>query len=320
MDPGLERLCELHGGFLRREAIALGYSPRAFQRLVSSGVITRVRPGAYTSTERWAAMSTTQQYAARSRAAARTAKTPVVLSHLSSLSMLTDQWWDLPLDEVHLTRKDGRTGRRETGVHQHAGLILPGDIEYADGVERMNPSRTALEVATIVDLERALVVTNALLHAGLTTAERLAHQAVDMQQWPGSLTHEMLLRHCDPRIESVGETRTYMALHRAGFPRPHPQFEVFDRDGRLFARLDFAILALGIWLEFDGKVKYAKHLRPGESVTDAILREKKRERIVAQMTGLECARLDWFDLEHPHRLVQTVNEAVRASAGRRGTS
>lgn len=317
MDSALDRLVTLHGVFLRREAMAIGYHPRAFDRLVRSGLITRVRPGAYVFTAQWDSMSMAQRYATRSRAAARTAQTDVVLSHISSLALLTDQWWDLPLDEVHLTRSDGCSGRREAGVRQHSGLILPGDIECDGQLERMSPTRTALEVATLVDLERALVVTNSLLHAGLTTVERLEHRSVDMQQWPGRLRHELLLLHCDPRIESVGESRTYMALYHAGFPRPLPQWEVRDRSGTVIARLDFVIPKLGIWIEFDGKVKYQKFKREGESVTDTILREKQRERTVTQLTGLECARVDWFDLDHPQRFVQRVNEAVQAAWRRR---
>lgn len=317
MDPTLQGLCATHGVFLRREAEAVGYHPRAFDRLLRSGAITRVRTGAYVFTDSWGAMSAAEQYALRSRAAARTAQTDVVLSHTSSLALLTDEWWDLPLSEVHLTRTDRRSGRREAGVRQHSGLILPGDVECDGQLERMSPTRTALEVATIVDLERALVVTNALLHAGWTTVERLEHRSVDMQQWPGSLSHELLLRHCDPRIESVGETRTYMALYRAGFPCPTPQFEVRDRNGRLVAKLDFAIPELGIWIEFDGKVKYDRFRRVGDSVADTVLREKKRERTVSQLTQLECARVDWSDLDHPRRLEQRVHEAAQAAARRR---
>lgn len=317
MDPTLQGLCALHGVFLRREAAALGYNPRAFDRLIRSGVITRVRTGAYVFSDQWEAMSTAEQYATRSRAAARTAQTDVVLSHTSSLALLTDEWWDLPLDEVHLTRTDRCSGRRDAGVRQHSGLILPGDVECDGQLERMSPTRTALEVSTLVDLERALVVTNSLLHAGLTTVERLEHRCVDMQQWPGSLTHELVLRHCDPLIESVGETRTYMALYRAGFPRPIPQFEVWDRNGRLVARLDFAIPQLGIWIEFDGKVKYEKFRQAGESIADTVLREKKRERTVSQLTQLECARVDWSDLAHPRRFGERIHEAARAAARRR---
>lgn len=218
MDPDLQRLCSHHGVFLRREMLALGYRSRAIDRMLKSELITRVRAGAYVYTDHWATMSELERYATTARAAARTARTDVVLSHISSLALLTNVYWDLPLVDVHLTRTDGRCGRRKAGIQQHSGLILPGDVEYDGQLERMSPTRTALEVATLVDLEHALVVTNALLHAGMTTIERLMHRSVDMQHWPGTLNHELLLRHCDPRLESVGETRTYMALYRAGFP------------------------------------------------------------------------------------------------------
>ncbi|UAL28680.1 type IV toxin-antitoxin system AbiEi family antitoxin domain-containing protein [Nocardioides rotundus] len=317
MTPELEHTCQVFGHFLRRDALKAGYNERSFHRLTRSGTLIRIRPGAYTTIAMWEAMSGAQRYAARSRAAARSARTDVVLSHTSSLAMLTDKWWDLPLDEVHLTRRDGRVGRREAGVRQHSGLILPGDVELDGELERMNPTRTALEVATLVDFERALCVINSLLHEGLTTVERLRHSVVDMQHWPHTLNQEVLLTCADPRVESIGETRTFCALRRAGYPRPEPQHEVRNEAGKLVARLDFVIWALGIWIEFDGKEKYLRFRRPGESVADAILREKRRERMVARLTRLECARLDWYDIEHPARLTATVDEAIAAAAHRR---
>ena len=37
----------------------------------------------------------------------------------------------------------------------------------------------------------------------------------------------------------------------------------------------------GVFLEFDGKEKYLRYRRPGESVIDTVLREKRREKLLA---------------------------------------
>ena len=66
---------------------------------------------------------------------------------------------------------------------------------------------------------------------------------------------------------------------RGGLPKPLSQYAVVDGHGRTVARLDFAWPEFGVFLEFDGKEKYTKYLKEGESVVDAVLREKKREEL-----------------------------------------
>ena len=81
-----------------------------------------------------------------------------------------------------------------------------------------------------------------------------------------------------------------------GLPKPTPQVEVFDEFGLLFARVDFAWPRLEVFLEFDGKVKYERYLKPGETPGDAVFREKQREDEVRAITGYGCGRLVWQDL------------------------
>ena len=92
-----------------------------------------------------------------------------------------------------------------------------------------------------------------------------------------------------------------------------PQLEVL-LDGRVIARVDFAWPAEGVVLEFDGKEKYLKYLRPGESVTDAVLREKRREDLIREVTGWTVIRVVWADLADPRRLIARIERAMRRTA------
>lgn len=300
--------------YRRSDLLAHGESNASIARMIRTGVLRRPRHGIYVDGPTWDGMTEEQQYAVRSRAARLQARTDVVLSHTSALFFHQGPLWGLDLDDVHLTRRDHRTGRREAGVRQHSGRLLPEDVVEVSGLEVTSPARTVLEISTIASLEAALVVTNDLLHRALVKPDQLRdrYERERMERWPYSLHTDLLLRLADPRIESVGESRTFFFLWDQGLPLPEPQYEIVGPDGRLIARLDFAYPELGIWIEFDGKIKYEKHLRDGETVVDAVLREKQRESLVAELTGWRCLRVTWADLANPAQLAARIRALVAA--------
>ena len=135
MYDALNAICDKHGIFLRRDAIALGYTDKDLARAVRMRVLHKVRHGSYTFHARWDALTTNERHAVRAMAMLRTARADVVLSHTTALVLHDAPTWELPLDDVHLTRRDKRSGRRETGLAQHRGLLLPGDVVDVDGTE-----------------------------------------------------------------------------------------------------------------------------------------------------------------------------------------
>lgn len=317
MGISIEHLYDEGGIFLARDAAAIGVDHMGLARLLRQGVIHRVRHGAYTDVQTWESSSDSDRHLLVARAAFRTARTPVALSHISSVVSHTEGHWGLPLAEVDLSRLDRKAGRREAGVRQHRAQHRATYLEPWRGLQRTNAARAAWETAMLVDFERSLIVINSLLHEGKTTVELLQHELVDVYQWPGTLSHELLLAECDPRIETVGETRTYYALRGRGLPTPVPQFEVIGPSGVVIARLDFALPELKVWLEFDGRVKYEKLLGPGDRASDVVLRERNRERQVEAITGWVCVRVSWADLADPARLVARIYEAAARAASRR---
>jgi very-short-patch-repair endonuclease len=170
----------------------------------------------------------------------------------------------------------------------------------------MSATRTALEVTTCCSTEVSLVVVNDFLHRGLTTFDDLRARYAPMSRDPHTLKTDIVLRLADPRLESVAESRTFWMMYRGGVPAPEPQFELLDEAGRVFARLDFAWPERKVWLEFDGREKYLKHRRDGESVVDAVLREKERESRITELTGWRCIRITWADLDRPNATVTRI--------------
>lgn len=300
-----------HGVFTRKEAMALGYHDHAIAMLVRNGDWVRVRRGAYVFGERWAAMSESERYAALCRAAVRQARTDVYLSHLSSANEFGAPLWDCDMATVHLTRKDQRAGRAEAGIVQHRGVVEDDDLVERNGLTIINATRGALELTTILDVEHALVEIDYLLHNGHTTMEQLSKRYELMTCWPDTLTTDLILRLADGRSESVGESRARFLCWAQHIPAPIPNYSIFDEAGTEIARVDLAWPELGVFLEFDGKMKYQSLRREGESVTDCVIREKRRESQICELTGWRCVRIVWADLYQPEKVAARIRKAFR---------
>jgi hypothetical protein len=78
------------------------------------------------------------------------------------------------------------------------------------------------------------------------------------------------------------------------------------------ANVDFAWPEYGVFLEFDGRIKYQELLRVGESPTDVVLREKKRQDLIERLTGWRCIRITWADLYHPERTAALIRQELFA--------
>jgi hypothetical protein len=88
-------------------------------------------------------------------------------------------------------------------------------------------------------------------------------------------------------------------MFRCGLPEPVLQFEVRDAAGTFVGRTDFAWPEYGLLGEFDGFSKYGRLRRPGETVEEAVVREKTREDLLREVTGWLMIRLIWRELFTP---------------------
>ena len=299
---------------LRRDLIAEGYHDRAISQKIKNGDWVRVRHGAYVARATWEALDRAGRHAMVARAVVAQARTDVVVSHVSCLPFLGAPTWNVDLDVVHVTRRDAKAGRAEAGVCQHSGALLTGDVIEQDGLDLMSPTRVALEVTMLADLAPSVCVVSDLLHRRQTTADQLAKRYERMQHWPNTLRTDLVLRLADPRFESVGESRTYCLCFTEGLPMPVPQHPVHDESGRIIARVDFAWPELGVFLEFDGKVKYEKLLQDGQRASDVVIAEKRREERICRLTGWRCIRITWADLAHPARTAAIIRNALAQHA------
>ena len=297
---------------LRRQLVAEGLTDRDIRAYVRAGVLTKVRYGAYVPTELVKDLDEVGMMRVRSRAVLRTAHDASVLSHQCSLAEYDVPLWGLDLDQTHITRTDGQPGRREAGVVHHRATLGKRWWTMRDGVPVVKPARAAIEVVTSHGSEAGLVVVCGVLHLGLATAAELREAADAARRWPHSLNTRIVLARADARITNVAEARTWHFFYEQRIPRPEPQVEVLDEYGRLLGIVDFLWEELGVFLEFDGRIKYVQHRLPNEELADYLMREKRREEQICLATGWICIRITWDDLQRPVALARRIKKALES--------
>ncbi len=203
--------------------------------------------------------------------------------------LLDGPLWGFDLGDAHLTRFDGKTGRREAGSSNTAAPPRTGTSSLPMA------SRPALRFAppwrssTLGSVEAALVVANHFLHRADFTPEQLRNAVRQLDRALAVLPQERARDQARPIRGSSrwGRAGPSTSCGQRHFPTPESQYEVFD-NGRLIARLDFAYPELGIWIEFDGKVKYQRLVtamtttrksRGSCSARSAVRRESRRSPV-----------------------------------------
>lgn len=295
---------------LRRELVAEGWTDRDIARAVHGGILTKVRYGAYVATPMVSTLDAVGLMRVRSRAVLRTAHRCSVLSRENALAELDVPLWGVDLDNVHLTRTDGRAGRKEAGVVHHRGRLRPDEWTTRDGIPLVVPARAAVELTTAYPTEVGVVVVSAMLHSGLASISSLHEAARRADRWPNSLNVRTVLARADGRLASVAEARTWNFFHAQRLPRPEPQVVVVDEWGNILGILDFVWREPGVFLEVDGRAKYERHRRPGETLEQYLMREKRREEQICAVTGWVCVRITWADLERPLLLARRLRRLL----------
>ncbi|QCQ91864.1 hypothetical protein [Rhodococcus sp. SGAir0479] len=298
----------------RRDALARGYTDGELRTLCRSGGWDRLRPGSYLSPGVQATLDAAARHRALVEATLPGLGRDAVVSHQSAAVLHGLALWRIPLDRVHVTRERTGGGRRTRHLHSHSAPLPAGDVVELDGIRVTAVARTVADLCRTAPFEQAVVVGDSASANGLSRAaigDALAYAAGR----PGHPAARRALAFVDGRSESVGESRSRVALAALELPAPDLQASLLDADGLLLGRVDFLFAAAGVVGEFDGKVKYGKHLRPGQDPGDAVFAEKTREDRIRD-AGWEVARWTWRDLDRPDVIGQRIRRAMQRSGGR----
>lgn len=285
---------------LRADLRAAGFADDEIGRARARGELVPVRRGAYLDADDPALQAVPARHRAAVRAALRQLGPDAVTSHASAAVLLEVPAWDLPLDRIHITRDRSYGGRRTRDLHLHPSPLPPSDRTTVDGIPVTTPARTVVDIARTAGYERGLVVADRALaprgrdRSPLLTSDELAAAVGSAAGRTGAGVARRVAADADGRSGSVGETRSRIALARAGIPEPVLQWEVLAEGRRHFT--DFAWPDLGVVAEFDGRVKYGRALAPGQDPAEAVWQEKLREDRLRGV-GLVVVRWTWRDLD-----------------------
>lgn len=275
-----------------------GWTDPELRRKLRSGSITPVRRGSYrTGTE---PDTPEARHALLVRATVPHLAPGWVVSDVSAAVLLGLPVWNLPLDRVHVTRDGTGGGRVTRGVHRHLAPLDPSEIVRVDGIRVTSPARTVVDTASRAPFEQAVVVADAALapRPGGPLTDRVAlTAAVDRSARHGRAAARRAVAFADGGGRSPGESRSRVAMWRAGLPAPVLQYEVRTADGRLVGTVDFGWPELHTVGEFDGRIKYGgRLLRPGQDAADAVYEEKLREDGI-RAEDLAMTRWTWPDID-----------------------
>ena len=293
----------------RRSLVAVGHVDSEVRCAVRAGTITRVRPGAYLAGPVPAQPEV--RHALLVRATAERLGRGAVASHVSAAVLHGLPVWNVPLSRVHVTRDRGYGGRRDRRLHVHVAPLAAAEVQLAQGVPVTSPARTVVDLARSVGFEEATVVADAALRRELVSPSELAAVLRRVTGWRGTPTARRVVAFADGRAESPGESRSRVAILRAGLPTPELQWPVRAATGEVLGYADFAWPGLGTVGEFDGLTKYGRLLRPGETIEDAVYREKLREDAF-RSEGLWVARWTWREIVAFEPAAERIRRGFRA--------
>lgn len=203
------------------------------------------------------------------------------------------------VSDLHVLNPRGSRLRDDSGltVHRRDGVPLTS----MRGRPLSAPSWTAVEVARSLRRPRALGTLDAALRSGTCTAADLLIAASQQAGRRGIVTVRELIPLARPGAESPMESEARLVMHDGGLPEPVLQYEIIDRDGRLW-RVDFAWLEERVIVEYDG---FDFHSSPDD------LRRDRQKRAALEELGFRVISIVGDDVRRqPAAMVRRIGAAL----------
>lgn len=303
---------------LTRDLVAQGYSMADITRLARRDDLVRLRRGAYVAKPpadpaepQGGNLSHRDLHAEHRRLLQATLAQlhpGYVFSHVSAAALHQLPLFAPTLGLAHLTRDRRGGGAVRRYVRVHGSPLRTADRSEIDGYPVTSLARTVSDLSRTLRFDQAVAVGDGALRLGLEHG-LLGECLEQAAGWSGISQARRTAGFLDGRAESVGESFSrVLIVTKLLLPAPELQYEVFDDGGHLIGRCDFAWPRHRTLGEFDGMVKYGRLRRPGETVQEAVIREKRREDALRDH-GWQVVRWTWDELWSPQLIADRIARA-----------
>jgi hypothetical protein len=296
----------------RARWLASGFSADELRGLVRAGRLTPVRRGSYV--HGGLPDDVLARHILQVRAAVGELASDAVVSHVSAAVLHGLRIWGVRLDRVHVTRRRRTGGRCGVLVHVHSAAD-PAEIVMIGGLPVTSLARTVADLGRMLPFEQAVVFgDSAMFHKLPGRVEKDYVLAVldHEPRRPGTKAARRALDFSSTLSESVGESRSRVAIAAAGLPPPVLQWEVLAAaTGAFVGRVDMGWPKQRTVGEFDGLVKYGRTLRPGQDIAEVLVEEKLREDALRD-EDLGVVRWIWKDLTNFAPTAERLRSRFRA--------
>ena len=240
-----------------------------------------------------------------------------MVSHASAAVLHGMQLWRVPLGRVQVTRAVASGGRVHRAVRVRTAPLADDEVVVLGGVVVTSAARTVVDLLRDVSFEQGVVVADAALRTGLVSRPALARALGRARGWPGVPRARRVVAFADPRSESVGESRSRVAIARPGSPSRAPSSRWCARTGSSSVAATSGGRSSGWSASSTGGVKYGRALlRPDQDPGDVVFEEKLREDALRD-TGREVVRWVWAELRDFTPVVRRFERARSRAARRR---
>jgi hypothetical protein len=292
----------------RSQLLAAGFTDDEVRRLVRAGRLTPLRRGVYVEGP------VPDDILARHVLQIGGLSDDAVVSHVSAAVLHGLRIWAVPLDRVHVTRARRNGGRCGALVHVHTAPLDPAEIVTIGGRLVTSLARTVADLARSLPFEQAVALADsAMFHKRKDPVDRadLVEALARAPRWPGNPAARRAIAFANGLSESVGESRSRIAIAAAGLPPPVLQWEVRAAGaGARIGRVDFGWPELRVVGEFDGLVKYGRTLRPDQDPVEVLVAEKLREDAL-RAEDLGVTRWIWSDLPRFAPIAARIRSSFR---------
>ncbi|MGV0645831.1 DUF559 domain-containing protein [Mycolicibacterium sp. XJ2546] len=285
MPPELRAIFAAQGGVATSAQILAHLSRRDMQRRLRSAELVKMFPNVYS-------FGTPDTFT-RLRGLDLRCGTPVAVCLGTAAALFGFDTEDVT--DLHVLNAEGHLLRDHDSLKVHRRQGAP--LTSYRGRPLTTPSWTAVEVARGLGRPRALATLDAALRSQTCNRGDLLAAAKAQAGRRGIVGVRELIPLARPGAESPMESEARLVMLDGGLPEPVLQYEIVDRDGRLW-RVDFAWPDRRVAVEFDGFDYHSSR----ES-----LRKDRQKRAALEEIGWGMMSIVSDDVRrHPHAMVRRI--------------